>query len=108
MHNTAPGLLAQTDEQCLSCNLPGCCQRALPFSGGEGETTTFYIFRMCKASPSPLAAEVPALGCCAHCGVSPAPEIFVVTAGQGTCQEAQEINGTAAMLMLSLIMQVES
>lgn len=85
----------------------GCCQSALPFSGGKGETTTLYIFRVCNASHFRLAVEAPALGCCAHCRVSPAAEISVVTAGQGTCQEAQEISGTAAMLMLSLIMQLE-
>lgn len=32
----------------------GCCHCALLFSGGKGEATTFYIFRMCKASHFPL------------------------------------------------------
>lgn len=111
MHNTAPCLLAQTKEECLSSALPGCTSSfwdikgavTVLFSSQEvKEKQQPFIFSGCARPPTSL------LGCCAHCRVSAAAEISVVTAGQGTCQEAQEINGTAAMLMLSPIMQLKS
>lgn len=63
---------------------------------------------MCSVSLFPFAVGVLALGFYTHCRMSLAAEISVVTAGQRMCQKAQEINGTAAMLMFSLIMEPES
>lgn len=113
MHNTAPHLLAYTDEGSLGnalpacrssfCDIKGAVSTLLPSQEVKVKQQPFF-FRMCYVSRFPLAVSVPALGCYAHCRASPAAEISVVTAGRRTCQEAQEINGTAAMLMLSLIM----